>query len=358
MTRFLLPETHRPAAADNLFIVASAYHLILAHILARALHIAPGSSVLLMKHQPVMNFRELFDAVRADDAVPFLEVFFLDRPNIKYKRRKRAIIDFTRIQGLRAVLDGVRPKRLFVFNEDDLNQYASRWVKDRDGEVNAVEDGAIAYTDQLLKATPSERLKSKLFFGPRTETIEVEGSSRRIDHFYARFPKQLRPELKMRATAIPESELGFFEKLQWPTDFMHRLGVNPGRLGCNDLFLLAHSNNFKHIPEYRKGLRDLVSQLAARGRKVGVSYHPRERNADWLELQSLGAILIPHAVPAELIYLGSRRRLGAVYGDIGTALITAKWILKTTPIISLMDTLNVADPSLRPLFKELNIEVR
>lgn len=358
VARFLLPEQHRPAPADNVFIVASAYHLILAHILARAADIAPGTSVLLMKHQPVTHFRELFDAVRADSGIPFREVFFLDRPGTKYKRRWRAMIDFTRIRGMKAVLAAARPKRLFVFNEDDLNQYASRWVKSRGGDVYAVEDGAIAYTDQLLTATPSERMKSKLFFGPRTEAVTVEGSSRRIDRYYARFPSHLRSELNGRAAAIPESDLDFFENLRWPKDFMRRLGVNPETLWFDDLFLLAHSKNFKDVPEYRDGVRHLVAQLAEQGRKVAVSYHPRERDADWLDLQALGTTLIPHAVPSEFIHLFSRRRLGAVYGDIGTALITAKWVLKSVPIVSLMDTLNVADPPLRALFEALGIEVR
>ncbi len=358
MARLLLPETQRPAPADNVFIVASAYHLILAHILARAADVAPGTSVLLMKHQPVAHFRELFGAVRADSGIPFRDVFFLDRPGTKYKRRWRAMIDFTRIRGLRTLLAEARPKRLFVFNEDDLNQYASRWVKARGGEVYAVEDGAIAYTDQLLTATPSERIKSTLFFGPRNEAVPVEGSSRRIDRYYARFPNHLRSELSARAAAIPESDLGFFETLRWPKDFMRRLGVNPETLWFDDLFLLAHSNNFKNVPEYRAGVRHRVAQLAGQGRQVAVSYHPRERNPDWLELQPLGVKLIPHAVPSEFIPLFSRRRLSAVYGDIGTALITAKWVLKSVPIVSLMDTLNVADPPLRTLFEALGIEIR
>ncbi|AWN14276.1 hypothetical protein [Salinisphaera sp. LB1] len=188
--------------------------------------------------------------------------------------------------------------------------------------------------------------------------MPVEGSSRRIDRYYARFPNHLRSELIARAVAIPESEPGFFERLRWPKDFMRMLDVNPETLWFDDLFLLAHSNNFKDVPEYRAGVRHIVARLAGQGRQVAVNYHPRERDPDWLALQSLGATLIPHAVPSEFVLLFSRRRLGAVYGDIGTALITAKWVLESVPIVSLMETLDVVDPALRRLFEVLGIDVR
>ena len=91
--------------------------------------------------------------------------------------------------------------------------------------------------------------------------------------------------------------------------------------------MLAHSGNFKHISDYGLQIRSLVEQLVLDSRKLAVSYHPREKQDDWLNLVSLGASLIPHAVPAELIYLFNRHNLRAVYGDIGTSLITARWLL-------------------------------
>lgn len=71
-----------------------------------------------------------------------------------------------------------------------------------------------------------------------------------------------------------------------------------------------------------------------------------------------GAQLIPHAVPADLVYLFGRGPVGTVYGDIGTALITATWILAETPAISLMRSLDINDDKLNMLFDSLDIKMR
>ncbi|MES1936058.1 polysialyltransferase family glycosyltransferase [Salinisphaera hydrothermalis] len=358
MTAFLYPENCRPAPADNLFVVASAYHLILAHVLALDPEAAPGSSALLMKHQPVTAFPELYRAVKADPHVPFQDVYFLDRPGRKYKRRWRALIDKMRAAGMRRVAKGVGPKRLFIFNEDDLNQYAARILRRRGTEIIAVEDGAIAYIDQRMTASPGERFKSQLLFGPRTQAVEVEGASSNIDRFYARFPARVRPELRRHVVGLPSSDLSFFNTMAWPADYMQRLGATQRDLSADVLFMLAHRNNFKGHDNYADVIRHTVARHTADGDQVAVSYHPRERDADWLDLAALGAKLIPHAVPSELVYLYGRGSIKMVYGDIGTALITAKWVLPDTPAVSLMRSLEIKDDKLDTLFESLDIERR
>lgn len=339
-------------------MVASAYHLILAHLLARDTAVAPGTSALLMKHQPVTSFPELYDAVQADPGVPFQAVYFLDRPGRKYKRRWRALIDKTRAAGMRRVAKGVSPRRLFIFNEDDLNQYAARILRRRQAEIIAVEDGAIAYIDQRMTSSPSERFKSRLLFGPRTKAVEVEGASSNIDRFYARFPARVRPELRRHVVGLPASDLDFFNTMAWPADYVQRVGATLEDLSADVLFMLAHRNNFKGHDGYARVIRQAVAEHAAAGDEVAVSYHPREREADWLDLTALGAKLIPHAVPSELVYLAGRGSIRRVYGDIGTALITAKWILPDTPAVSLMRSLDIHDDKLAGLFESLDIERR
>jgi hypothetical protein len=47
-----------------------------------------------------------------------------------------------------------------------------------------------------------------------------------------------------------------------------------------------------------------------------------------------------------------------VYGDIGTSLITARWLLPSAQTVSLMDALQVAQPELKHMFQGIGIAVR
>ncbi|MCO6441872.1 MAG: hypothetical protein J5I81_12500 [Nitrococcus mobilis] len=356
MSHYLVPGQH-PPAADNLFVAATAYHVILAHVLAA--NAVPDTSVLLMKRQLQVGFRGLFDSIRADTATPFCAVYLLDRPQTKYKQRWRTVIDRLRVSALRQLVDAVHPDRLFLFNEDNPDQYLARRVKAYGGTVHAVEDGAVAYTDMTMTATYFERLQSKLLFGPAALSVTVEGSSPHIDSFYARYPNQLRRELRSRpVAALPSGGLHLFDRLAWPATYVQRLEIDPECLHCDTVMLLAHSSNFKRRPDYGQRLREIVAQLVATEGRLAVSYHPREKRPDWLGLGSLSATLIPQAVPAELVYLFNRGNLQAVYGDIGTSLMTARWLLPQASTISLMDTLQVRQPAMRRMLRALDIKVR
>lgn len=356
MSRYLVPE-ERMNRADNLFVAATAYHVILAHILANVA--GSGTSVLLMKRQLQIGFRTLFESVQADKNTPFSAVYLLDRPAVRYKQRWRAVIDRTRLSSLRQLVETVKPSRLFLFNDDVLDQYLARRVKSSGGSVHAVEDGAVAYTDQIAASTLFERVQRKLLFGPATYSAKVEGCSSNIDTYFARHPDVLRPELRSQpVVALPPASLELFRCLTWPGDFLRRLDVDEKKLDCEALMLLAHSRNFTNDIHYRGRLREIITVLLQEHGSLAVSYHPRERSADWLGLVSLGVSLIPQAVPAEIIYLLNRGKLQAVYGDVGTSLMTASWFLPQVDAISLMDHLEISRPSMRRIFRTLNIKIR
>ncbi|MDN5871345.1 MAG: hypothetical protein L0H73_11575 [Nitrococcus sp.] len=357
MGHYLLPE-HRPAAADILFFAATSYHIILAHLLAADAQICPGSSVLVLNHCTHANFYELFQALRGDSKLPFREVYFLDRPR-RYKPRQRAWQDRRRLPALRRLEVALQPKRLFLFNEGVLDQDLAWQVKARGGQVFAVEDGAVAYSANGRRIDWSEAVKRKLIFGPRTRSITVEGSSPYIDAFFAVFPEQVRAELRHKTVhALPSMDYTLFDALSWPRDYLRRIGVRAEDIACERLYPLAQSSNFNALPDYRERMREIILQESATQYHCAISYHPSEKKPDVLGVSAQGITLIHHAVPAELIYLFNRGRLSEVVGNIGTPLLTARWMLPEVRVVSLMNHLELHDPPFECTLRAIGVEMR
>ncbi len=356
MARYLLPD-RLPDAARSLFIASTSYQVILAHLLAADSAVCPEDSVLVLKHRVQQNFRDFFQALRGDPDTPFREVLFLDRP-AHYKRRQRAWQDRRRLSTLRQLLAAVKPEQLFLFNEDALDQYLARGMGAYGGRVFAVEDGAVAYSAAGRRITRSEAFKNKLAFGPRTGNIRVEGGSRYIDAFFAVYPDLLRPELGYKPShALPRRDGALFDGLSWPRDYLKRLGINLEDVRCDGLFALARTSNFKALPDHRTRMRQAVFDTSAAPGRYAISYHPSEKKRDVLDVGSHGIKLIHHAVPAELIYLFNRGRLHTVVGDIGTSLMTARWLLPRARVVSLMKSLEMNDPPFERTLRAIGVEV-
>lgn len=357
MSRYLLPD-RQPVAADNLFFAASSYHILLAHLLAADAQICPGTSVLVLNHCMHANFYELFQALRTDPNTPFRDVFFLDRPR-RYKRWQRAWQDRRRLPTLRRLEEALRPQRLFLFNEDALDQDLARRVKARGGQVFAVEDGAVAYSAHGRRIDWSEALKKKLIFGPRTRNVTVEGSSPYIDAFFAVFPAHVRAELRHKTVrALPPMDRALFDALSWPQDYLRRLGIGVEDIACDRLYPLAQSSNFNALPDYRARMRKIILRENTPQGRCAISYHPSEKKPDVLGVGTQGVALIHHAVPAELIYLFNRRRLREVVGNIGTSLLTARWMLPEAKVVSVMKHLGLQDSPFERTLHAIGVEMR
>ena len=346
-----------PEPAHTLFFATTSYQILLAHLLAQDRNICPEKSVLLVKRRLGNQIYSLFDALSGDGSIPFEQLFLLDRPKA-YKRHQRAWSDRRRRADLRGLIDQINPSQLFIFNEDPLDQDAARRVKASGGRVFAVEDGAIAYADTERTITLGEGLKDKFFFGPRTRRTTVEGSSPLVDAVYAVYPGQLRRELRHKpAYKIPGTSAASFQDLRWPGLYLQRLGLDIERIRCDCLFMLARSNNFRGLTDYsERMIAALEHPWTAHGHHA-IKYHPNEKRRDLLNAENLGFSVIDNAVPAELIYLAAGDRLRAVVGDIGTSLLSARWLLPGVRAVSLMRYLNFNDPSFAHTLRQIDVEL-
>lgn len=101
--------------------------------------------------------------------------------------------------------------------------------------------------------------------------------------------------------------------------------------------LIPHPNNIKKMPGYEKRIFEFLTFLQHQGVPVAVKYHPRTGQTDPLKLvKEYNALLLPSGLAFEFI-LPFLKRQSHVIGDVGTALLTAKWLrpdLRVTAVLA------------------------
>jgi hypothetical protein len=128
---------------------------------------------------------------------------------------------------------------------------------------------------------------------------------------------------------------------------------------------VSHSSVSGRIAGYQAAMRGIVEQLAAGGAAVGVKYHPRQAEPDYLQLTTIErTTLLPQGLPLEFLYIrrappvaGAGRPLRVIVGDISTTLLTARWLAPEARCISLARPLGLLDASIEQLFSRLGVHL-
>jgi hypothetical protein len=183
------------------------------------------------------------------------------------------------------------------------------------------------------------------------------------------YPALVRPELS-HLSQIPIAADALL------TDDMRRLAAEMVRLAGADtaaiprleaIVTVSHSSVAAKMPRYRDAIARLVVNLIENGRTVGVKYHPRQAEPDYLGLaRSDRVVLLPQGLPLEYLYLLTAPRIPAepggsklrfVIGDVSTTLLTARWLVPHSCCISLARPLGLLDASLEGLFTAVGVQL-
>jgi hypothetical protein len=113
-------------------------------------------------------------------------------------------------------------------------------------------------------------------------------------------------------------------------------GLDRQKLSAASLVLvLPHSNQFALNPGLAEGLNALVDDIAARGLRVAIKYHPRERDPDPGGLLREGStVSLPALLPMELL-LTLLRPGTTLVGEGSTALLAAHWLRPDLRVVDL-----------------------
>jgi hypothetical protein len=123
------------------------------------------------------------------------------------------------------------------------------------------------------------------------------------------------------------------------------------------LLLIPHPNNIEKMPGYVARIEAFLKTLQAHGQRVAVKYHPRTEQRDPLELEArFGALLVPAGLAFEFVlpFLPAR---AWVIGDVGTALLTAKWLRPELHSVAVLNENSAFEDAFRPVLQNLGVRV-
>jgi hypothetical protein len=322
----------------NLIVASTFYHVILAHLIVRDPRFA-GASLLVVNPRRAQMAALCEPLAHAPDS-PFAATISL--PDIEGGKPDRE-----RAQGRwLAQLDAtVRAERVFVFT--DLTpelQLLCRRAEARGARTFCAEDGGAAYSSRSA-ASPWRRHWQRIVrFGPWVENVAASGSSRHVQTYLALHAELVRPELQRKPIlSLQAAPLPQLLGASWIDAFLAHFGVTRELLVCDELYALARNRATAGAEQVQWRLADELRAARQAGRECIVKYHPSE-SGDRLDAAALGARVLPAAVPVELVYLASGRRLGRVIGDAGTTLLSARWLAPHARALSVLELAGIDDP--------------
>ncbi|MEA1988998.1 MAG: hypothetical protein U9N57_07310 [Pseudomonadota bacterium] len=207
-----------------------------------------------------------------------------------------------------------------------------------------LDDGLYSYAGRPTKWFKDQvsSILKKISYGFWWREPKTVGASSWIHQAWLFRPNQAVPELKLKHPHVIEPDwFTNLEVQQFSKQVCGAFGLDQVRLNILqtiDLFvLIPHPNNLKKMKGYEDRLHNFLKQLHQLGIKVAAKYHPRTDQSDPLGLvQKYDATLVASELAFEFV-LPFLKIHSVVVGDIGTALLTAKWLrpdLKTRAILN------------------------
>lgn len=335
---------------DNLLVVSTAYHLILAHLVARDARF-PGRSLLVFTGARA-QIMALCGALQEAGGGAFDGVLHVPSESgaaepTRERRRWR------RFAALDAVL---RPARVVIFNDQTADlQGLCRRAAARGAATYCGEDGGCAYSQRSWAAPWKRHLGRVLRFGPWVQNLAAVGATRHVQTVLAVYPELLRPELKCKTVLGLNTALApDFTRETWVGRFLAGLGVGQEALVCEELYAPSYSGALRDPAGLRAALVERLRAGLAAGSTCAVKYHPRERS-DYLGAAALGARVLPAALPVELVYQASAAGLRRVIGDTGTTLLSARWLAPQAEALSALRFTGLDDPHYETVLRRLGV---
>ena len=138
----------------------------------------------------------------------------------------------------------------------------------------------------------------------------------------------------------------------------HGVSNNPCWLQADVCVLLPHPNNIKKMPGYETRLNKLLNYAKSKHIRVAVKYHPRSEQIDALDLErEYGVSIIPSNIAFEFVLMKLTAHTKLI-GDVGTALLTAKWLRPEMASIAIFDETNAFENKFKSVLTLHGVQVQ
>lgn len=249
---------------------------------------------------------------------------------------------------------------VFIFNDGYPEaQIMARLNHQKGGFNTYVEDGSAAYNNSISPEIPIyKKIIYKLVYGIWYEEVNILGTYEYINKVMVIQPDFIRPELRVKdIVKIPKNIFNKLKAEGFISILFKNYAIELPSFNLNSVLIVSHSNILsKNLSDTYRYLAGYLSHLSA---VLYLKYHPREHEDDFLglSLSSPGVKLIPKALPLEAIFvaLQDEDEPSIIVGDLSTSLLTAKYLLERSYVISIMEFSKLFDPNMEKIFKKIGV---
>lgn len=343
----------------DVYLVSSTLHFFWALLLAYS-HKDRESRLIFIDQdtKKPLNFYSIIQKT----LTPFTRVdIFTGRELKGWKQFKHRRSQFDTIKEM---LKNLKVERVFLGNDRSvLGQF---FIKEAKAANTAclgcyLEDGVFSYLGRKASKKKTERYLDatlkKLSYGFWYDSPLTIGASRWIDELWLMYPKLPCSPLQntKRVKIVPNQQalksVGYFAE-----QILKAEGLNAKLIESLDVLItLPNPLIFSKIPGYQQAIEQLLLRLNQKNLTVAVKYHPVTGNKDLLNVQTMGAIILPSQVSFEMILPFLRQC--KVVGDMSTTLLLARFIDEDANVVMMKLGDDDYSQKMALLCKSLHIDV-
>ena len=121
--------------------------------------------------------------------------------------------------------------------------------------------------------------------------------------------------------------------------------------------LIPHPSNVKKMPDYAQRLTEVIQLAERQSRQIAIKYHPRFGGDDRFDLARHEHVTV---IPTELAFESILLLLNEsvhIIGDVGTALLTAKWLRPKIKVTAVLSNDNAFENKMRGILQAHGVHV-
>jgi hypothetical protein len=346
----------------NIFITFTPYHILLSYSVAFTHHRFEDNILFVISD--FAGADKLAKIIEISNNSVFKKVHVLSGNYGKKYEFLKWFVARKNIVELKNILNDFRINRAYSCHDQKAEGQAAFFFtkkNNKNAQCVYIEDGSGAYSESVNKKKPFVKiLLGKLLYGFWWKNERISGFSQWTDKIMVVFPQFIRDEIRKRdVIPIKKEEVLKLRQEDIFSNWIKLFEIDLHRLEKIDMILLINrSGSAKLYPEYKKVMKALLRIGIANGLNIALKYHPRETLKDFLSVKNEDKIIIlPRALPIEIIYLMKPDSLKFIIGNISTSLLTAKWLLDDCKVFSIAPLFCHYDQRLLKMFKEIDIQL-
>lgn len=242
-------------------------------------------------------------------------------------------------------------------------QYAMHQLKKHQPAAQGwyLDDGLYSYAGRPYHPIKDgiNNLIKKLSYGLWWQEPKTVGASNWINQAWLFRPQQVHPSLANKVQEPLISEWFKADDIQvFSQALSNQFNFEASSLKDVDyVFIIPHPNNQLKMKGYASRIQSVVAELVTQKQRIAIKYHPRQQGDDALGLAKVESVsLIPTNLAFEFILpllpMGAK-----VVGDVGTSLLTTKWLRDDLYPIAVLNPQDTFQERFVTLFKQNDIQV-